>query len=322
MNRFALIAVSLVVLLSLVPSLSAGEILELKSGHSLEGEIIRDRPDEVIIDVGVAILRIPTEKIARRRDPDAEETGLGETETNGFYRSANLPQSNVRDLAARFGEGVVLVQTPSGLGSGFIINEMGYCMTNHHVIAGETRIAVTIYRRGNSGFERRQIEKVKIVALNPFLDLALIQIPEQDDLTFKPVYLAESEQEVRVGDPAFAIGSPLGLERSVSEGIISTKNRNLRGLIYLQTTAQINPGNSGGPLFNLRGQVIGVTSMKVLGGEGLGFAIPISYVRHFLDNREAFSYDRNNPNSGFRYLDAPRRKTKRTEGLPVTESSS
>ena len=68
---------------------------------------------------------------------------------------------------------------------------------------------------------------------------------------------------------------------------------------------------SGGPLFNRRGEVVGVTIMKVAGGEGLGFAIPAFYVRHFLENRDAFAYDRNNPNNGFRYLDPPRRKTPR-----------
>ena len=107
----------------------------------------------------------------------------------------------------------------------------------------------------------------------------------------------------------FAIGNPLGLERSVSQGIIGTKNRNFRGQVYIQTTAEINPGNSGGPLFNAKGEVIGVTNMKLLFAEGLGFAIPTPYLKLFLDNHEAFAFDRNNPNSGFRYLDPPRRKT-------------
>ena len=98
----------------------------------------------------------------------------------------------------------------------------------------------------------------------------------------------------------------MGLERSVSQGIISTKNRNFEGVVYIQTTAEINPGNSGGPLFNSRGEVIGVTNMKLLGAEGLGFAIPIAYVKHFLRNRDAFAFDQNNPNTGYRYLEAPR----------------
>ncbi len=77
-----------------------------------------------------------------------------------------------------------------------------------------------------------------------------------------------------MGDGVFAIGSPLGLERTVTQGILSTKTRELEGELYFQTSTQINPGNSGGPLFNLAGEVVGVTNMKITFGEGLGFAIP------------------------------------------------
>ncbi len=103
----------------------------------------------------------------------------------------------------------------------------------------------------------------------------------------------------------FAIGSPLGLERTVTEGILSTKTRELQGGLYLQTTAQINPGNSGGPLFNMSGEVIGITNMKITFGEGLGFAIPIEEVKHFLDHRDAFAYSNENPGNPYRYLEPP-----------------
>jgi len=105
----------------------------------------------------------------------------------------------------------------------------------------------------------------------------------------------------------FAIGSPLGLERTVTEGILSTKTRQMGGALYLQTTAQINPGNSGGPLFNLRGEVIGVTNMKLTFGEGLGFAIPGDELKYFLNHRDAFAYDNDNPSNPFRYLEPPSR---------------
>ena len=105
----------------------------------------------------------------------------------------------------------------------------------------------------------------------------------------------------------FGVGNPLGLERSVTQGIVSTRNRNFEGLVYLQTDTAINPGNSGGPLFNLRGEVIGVINMKSNFGENLGFAIPINYVKDFIRHREAFSFDKDNPNTGNRYLDPPRR---------------
>jgi serine protease Do len=99
----------------------------------------------------------------------------------------------------------------------------------------------------------------------------------------------------------------MGLERTVTEGIISTKTREMRGDLYLQTTAQINQGNSGGPLFNLRGEVVGVTNMKINFGEGLGFAIPVEEVRSFLKRRDAFAFDNDNPSTGYRYLEPPRR---------------
>jgi serine protease Do len=92
---------------------------------------------------------------------------------------------------------------------------------------------------------------------------------------------------------------------------LSTKTRQLQGELYLQTTTQINPGNSGGPLFNMRGEVVGITNMKITFGEGLGFAIPISAVKYFLDHRDAFAYSNDNPSNPYRYLEPPSR-TKQT----------
>jgi serine protease Do len=109
-----------------------------------------------------------------------------------------------------------------------------------------------------------------------------------------------------VGERVFAVGSPLGLERTVTEGIVSTKTRQFQGELYIQTTTQINPGNSGGPLFNLRGEVTGVTNMKVF-GEGLGFAIPVENVKYFLRHRDAYAYDTDNPSNPYRYLEPPSR---------------
>jgi serine protease Do len=85
----------------------------------------------------------------------------------------------------------------------------------------------------------------------------------------------------------------------------------MEGQLYLQTSTQINPGNSGGPLFNLAGEVVGVTNMKITFGEGLGFAIPVELVKNFLDHRDAFAYSTDNPNNPFRYLEPPSR-TKQT----------
>jgi serine protease Do len=142
--------------------------------------------------------------------------------------------------------------------------------------------------------------------MNKFADLTLLKVEDKDAPKFKKVLLGDSEQ-LGQGDRVFAIGSPLGLERTVTEGIVSTTTRQVGGDLYLQTTAQINPGNSGGPLFNLRGEVIGVTNMKLTFGEGLGFAIPGEVLRYFLRHRDAYAYDNDNPSNPFRYLEPPSR---------------
>ena len=119
-----------------------------------------------------------------------------------------------------------------------------------------------VYSQKNGQLDRETYKQVRIIAINKFHDLALLQIEDKNAPKFKYVTLGSSDA-LNVGDTVFAIGSPLGLERTVTEGILSTKTRELEGELYLQTTAQINPGNSGGPLFNLAGEVVGVTNMKI-----------------------------------------------------------
>jgi len=306
---FAVLPFVLIALLATDQWVVLADVFELKTGNKIEGDVLKQQGDVLFVDIGIEVVKIPLSQIKTRTTSKESANVPLEVQKHKLYRTAELPRRSVKELTEKFGEGVVLIQTPGGLGSGFIVNESGFCVTNCHVIEKETRISATIFHRGADGeFNRRRIDDVRIVALNPFFDLALLQIPAQKDLAFKPVFLA-AEEDLQEGDEVFAIGNPLGLERSVSQGIIGTKNRNFKGQVYIQTTAEINPGNSGGPLFNSRGEVIGVTNMKLLFAEGLGFAIPSPYLKLFLDNHEAFAFDRNNPNSGFRYLDPPRRKT-------------
>jgi serine protease Do len=218
----------------------------------------------------------------------------------------DAPERSPKELAKKFGEAVIMVSTPSGLGSGFIIHPDGYAITNAHVIQGETRIKCTVYEQGELAFRKRIIDDVEIIAVNHHIDLALIKMTDEDGKPFPTVYIQDAE-DLSAGQSVFAIGSPLGLERTLTRGVISTTQRNFEGLTYIQTNTQINPGNSGGPLFNDRGEVIGVTNMKIPLGEGLGFAIPIRYVRDFIRNRDAFAFDKNNPNSGYEYDDPPGR---------------
>ena len=294
------------------------DVVQLKDNAQVSGKILAEKRDQVAIDIGYTVLVIPRNQIEKisRSDARASKSALPAktaaapenlpVERPGFY-SANdkaAPEKTVRELVNQLGEAVVQVQTPSGLGSGFIINKDGYLMTNFHVIEGETQISVVVYQLRDGQLEPKVYTKVRIVAINKFEDMALLKIEDKDAPKFKYVLLGSSDN-LAVGESVFAIGSPLGLERTVTEGILSTKTREFQGELYLQTTAQINPGNSGGPLFNMAGEVVGITNMKITFGEGLGFAIPIEGVKYFLDHRDAFAYSNDNPSNPYRYLQPP-----------------
>jgi serine protease Do len=300
------------------------DTLQLKDKASITGKVLAEKHDQVAIDVGYTVLVIPRSQIVKILKTDAQEPvvkpivsqkvvpamdGVGDSidpRSDQFYSvsSRSTPARTVRDLVSQLGEAVVQVRTPGGLGSGFIINADGFLMTNFHVIEGETQITVEVYRQNGVELERKSYKQVRIIAINKFGDLALLKIEDKDAPKFKYVTLGNSDV-LAVGDGVFAIGSPLGLERTVTEGILSTKTRQMAGDLYLQTTTQINPGNSGGPLFNLRGEVVGITNMKITFGEGLGFAIPIESVRYFLDHRDAYAYSNDNPSNAYRYLEPP-----------------
>ena len=235
------------------------EVIELKDGHQVVGEVVAEKANALFVDLGFDIVRVPKDQVISRRKGDEAAKGSVapgaptlDADPTGFYKTADLKATPVKDLVRRFGEAVISIETPSGKGSGFLLNDDGFAVTNHHVIDGETRISAILYENTPAGLKRRRVEDVAIVALNPFVDLALIKLPPLKDLKLAHTYLG-SLDEINAGDGVFAVGNPMGLERSVSQGIVSTKNRNFEGLVYLQTDTAINPGNSGGPLFNLRG---------------------------------------------------------------------
>ncbi|MGZ4986714.1 MAG: S1C family serine protease [Limisphaerales bacterium] len=306
--------------------------VQLRDKASVTGTILAEKHDQVIIDLGYTVLSIPRNQVVKilSEDVTPEKSSSKSSKSSSkapvttekgfktiFTTAATPPRErSVRELVNVLGESVVQVRTPGGLGSGFFINEDGYLITNFHVTEGETQISIEVYHTKNGELERKNYKQVRIVALNKFADLALLKVEDKDAGKFVPVALGDSEQ-LAVGERVFAIGSPLGLERTVTEGIISTKTRQFQGDLYLQTTAQINPGNSGGPLFNMRGEVIGVTNMKITFGEGLGFAIPIEAVKYFLVHRDSFSYDNDNPSNAYRYLEPPSRARK-----PVAEQAA
>lgn len=287
------------------------DTIQLKESDAVTGKILAEKPDSVVVDVGYTVLVVPRtaiSAISRTGDslPVTSPGGSLLDVTPQFYTpsATSSPSRDVQDLVKQLGQAVVQVRTPEGLGSGFFVNPDGYLITNFHVIEGETEISVEVYSQVNGQLDRETYKQVRIIAINKFHDLALLHIEDKNAPKFKYVTLGSSDA-LNVGDSVFAIGSPLGLERTMTEGILSTKTRELEGELYLQTTAQINPGNSGGPLFNLAGEVVGVTNMKILFGEGLGFAIPVELVKNFLDHRDAFAYSTDNPNNPYRYLAPP-----------------
>ncbi len=282
--------------------------VELTTGGAVRGEVLSETAERIVVDLGFTILQVPRDSVARIVKDSGGPAVADAAVAADLYRIDPLARTqSVKDLVNHIGDRVVLVKTPSGLGSGFMIQEDGYLITNDHVVAGETQVSVTVFANGEKGMDKQTWENVRIVALNGDLDLALLKIESADGRKFPTVPLGDSD-ELKQGQPVFAIGAPLGLERSVSQGIISLKNRLESGRMYIQTTTQINPGNSGGPLFNLRGEVIGVNNMKIVaaGAEGLGFAIPSTVLKAFLKNRDAFAYDPSNPNAGFRYNKPPK----------------
>jgi serine protease Do len=303
-----------------------GETIQLKDKASVSGKILAEKRDHVIVDLGFTILSIPKSsisKISKDAAPEAKPSkgtrsipstpapvSIPEPEPASptLFQSSrgSVPEQTVRELVNQLGEAVVQIRSPGGLGSGFILNEEGYLITNFHVIEGETQLSIEVYHVKNGQLDRRSYKQIRIVAMNKFQDLALLKIEDKDATKFASVPLGDSDG-LAVGEHVFAIGSPLGLERTVTEGIVSTKTRQLMGELYLQTTTQINPGNSGGPLFNMRGEVVGVTNMKLAFGEGLGFAIPVEAVRYFLRHRDAYAYDNDNPSNPYRYLEPPSR---------------
>lgn len=309
--------------------LAPAETVRLRDHAAVTGTILAEKRDQLVVDVGYTVLTIPRSYVvgvtkdeepkpatapkspAKSTVPAAKARARREEGAIYSESATPPPEKSVRELVNQLGEAVVQVRTPGGLGSGFFLNEDGYLITNFHVVEGETQISIEVYHQKNGQLDRRTYKQVRIVALNKFGDLALLKIDDKDAPKFACVTLGDTEG-LAVGEHVFAIGSPLGLERTVTEGIVSTKTRQMQGDLYLQTTAQINPGNSGGPLFNLRGEVLGVTNMKVAFGEGIGFAIPVETVKRFLKYRDAFAYDNDNPSNAYRYLEPPSRLKKAT----------
>ena len=192
-----------------------------------------------------------------------------------FQRDPYGKEGPFKDFFERFfGDEMQKEFKQPSLGSGFIIDRAGYVVTNNHVIEGADQIKVKL--KDESEYN------AAIVGRDPNTDIALLKIESSEN--FATVKLGDSDA-LQVGQWVVAIGSPFGLEQTVTAGIVSAKGRVIGSGPYddfIQTDASINPGNSGGPLLNLQGEVVGINTAIVASGQGIGFAIPINLARDII----------------------------------------
>ena len=192
----------------------------------------------------------------------------------------------INEIYERDSKGVAFIQaeqpTGSATGSGFVIDDDGNILTNAHVVEGAQKIEVEFGEDGNA-------RTAELVGMDPSSDVALLHVDENDDLT--PLELGDSTK-VEVGDPVVAIGNPFGLDRTVTSGIVSAKQRQIQApngfsiSDVIQTDAAVNPGNSGGPLLDSNGRVIGINSQIASdsgGNDGVAFAVPIATAKDVAD---------------------------------------
>jgi S1-C subfamily serine protease len=235
----------------------------------------------------------PAVAAARAQQP-AQPLPFTQNPAVAVYQQNGGSVVNITSLAVVTSRlGGAQMQQPQGIGSGFFVDTDGRIVTNNHVVQDADQLAVTL--------QDKTTIQAKLVGRDPDNDLAVIQVdPNAADSDgraiadrIKPVTMGDSDQ-VLIGETAIAIGSPLGLQQTVTEGIVSARRNpgeetgmgsaSQLDLIAgaIQTDAAINPGNSGGPLFNAAGQVIGVNSAILSqsgGNEGVGFSIPINVVK-------------------------------------------
>lgn len=226
---------------------------------------VRGLPDftDLVDQVGPSVVNIRT--LEKSSGPSAANSGMDE-EMLEFFKRFGLPMPNV-PRQQRPQRPQPEEEQPRGVGSGFILSTDGYVMTNAHVVEGADQVLVTLT-------DQREY-KAKIIGADKRTDVAVVKI----DATGLSAVKIGDINRLRVGEWVMAIGSPFGLESTVTAGIVSAKQRDTgEYLPFIQTDVAINPGNSGGPLINMRGEVVGINSQiysRSGGFMGISFAIPI-----------------------------------------------
>jgi S1-C subfamily serine protease len=231
------------------------------------------------------LIRPTEQRQTNQNQPQIPETGQNNADHN---RPALQPPSSLAELYQQVSPGTVSIligvssgsQMGGGAGSGFILSEDGYIVTNDHVVEGGDQYIVRFFNEVDA--------EAQLIGADPDSDLAILKVDEMPEGTY-PLALGDSSQ-IQVGDSVVAIGNPFALGTSMSYGIISAVGRTIPSITQfnipeaIQTDAAINPGNSGGPLLNMNGEVIGVNAQIRTGSEGggsigIGFAIPVNILK-------------------------------------------
>jgi serine protease Do len=230
------------------------------------GAQVRSLPDftDLVDQVGPSVVNIRTiEKVT----PRMGSGGTGDEEMMEFFRRFGLPMPNMPRQTPRPNRQGSEEEQPKGVGSGFIFSSDGLIMTNAHVVDGADEVLVTLP-------DKREF-KAKILGADKRSDVALVKI----EASGLPAVKVGDVGRLRVGEWVMAIGSPFGLENTVTAGIVSAKQRDTGDYLpFIQTDVAINPGNSGGPLINMRGEVVGINSQiysRSGGFMGISFSIPM-----------------------------------------------
>ncbi len=243
--------------------------------HTARAQALPDF-SELVEKVGPAVVNIrTTERRAVRGGPGASPGAEPDEDMLEFFRRFGLPMPN-RPAPRNPQQAPESEPQQRGVGSGFILTADGYVMTNAHVVEGADEVFVTLT-------DNRGELKAKVIGADKRSDVALVKI----DATGLPTVRIGDVNRLKVGEWVIAIGSPFGLQNSVTAGIVSAKARDTGEFLPLiQTDVAINPGNSGGPLINMRGEVVGINSQiysRSGGYMGISFAIPIDEATRVVD---------------------------------------
>ncbi len=231
------------------------------SGPSLGRTVVDNVFVAVVRDVGPSVVSIRAEALAEGLEIQGNDEGLDEKALRQFLEDLFKRKKRIGIREA----------------SGIIVREDGHILTNHHVVADATKITVNLY-------DGTSLE-AQVVGSDSKTDLAVIRVRAKD---LKVPKFGDSDR-VEPGEWAIAIGSPYGFDKSVTLGVISARSRPGLNAVtpageLIQTDASINPGNSGGPLVNIKGEIIGINSIVIRPGQGIGFAIPINMVKRVMDD--------------------------------------